>query len=181
MSVGGVVIVLFVLVVFAAIGLLTCGYFLFWVKRKALKTLPVPEKFFRNGLIGGVLLLILLQSAYWLYQIPTEKTRIEIDTVYTACKMLYRQGAYDLAFHYLSPAYRETHTVDDFISDFGYFSADPSWEHLTDLARHRTIDLTGNTAHLVPNGGVWSNAIGFDFEHIKGRWFLTGHIQVYLD
>ena len=114
---------------------------------------------------------------------PGHQDRAVIAERYTQFNESFNNGNYELAYSFMSPDYRQAHTVTDFQSDFDFLAVldgEP-------LRPGYSIRLSGNNkASLTPDGPLWGLGIvwsGYDFklEKIEGVWYLTGEYEFYLD
>jgi hypothetical protein len=72
--------------------------------------------------IGGILLALILIALGFLIVPPGRQDRAAIAERYTQFNESFNNGQYELAYSFMSPAYRQVHTIEDFKSDFDFLA-----------------------------------------------------------
>lgn len=116
-------------------------------------------------------------------QIPSacisEQEKVDIIFRYTEFHESCNQENYEKAYSFMSPDYRQIHTLEQFISDSGTFG-----EEWLELHPNYSLKFSGNRAYLYPQNAAnpffWS---GPEYELIKieGVWYFTGNYTWHLD
>lgn len=119
---------------------------------------------------GGLLL--------WLRASWQEPDKRAIEARYNLWYSALRDQRPAEAYAVMSPAYRASHTLEEFKKQFG---EEPDWLHLNPKNRPR---IHGTKACLIPARNGWQDVGGgpdFAWTKVDGNWFLTGEFDYYVD
>lgn len=125
-------------------------------------------------LAGGILLALALALALPL--LAPWRERMAIAARYTDFRESYNSGEYEQAYSFMSPAYRQIHSIEQFKADFSGFNSGPAVLNLHELDARRSITFVDDKAYLLPDGtGALGPNIGpkFEFEKVEGTWYLS--------
>jgi hypothetical protein len=140
----------------------------------------VPKKIVYPA--GGILFALILVVLGFLIVPPGHQDRVAIAERYTQFNESFNNGNYELAYSFMSPTYRQTHTIETFKSDFDFLAildGEP-------LEPGYSVILFGDKANLCPDGPRWGLGIvwsgrEYELEKIEGVWYFTGEYEFYLD
>jgi hypothetical protein len=104
-----------------------------------------------------------------------------IETRYTEFYDSYRDKNYETAFNYMSPEYRQSHTIEEFIYDFDFLTGG-DWLR---LKSGRSLRISDDKAKLYPRNQwavpfLWAGP-EYSLVKIDGEWYLTGEYIWYYD
>ena len=138
-----------------------------------------PFQFYLWHLFALVLVVALLLSSCLTYRrwqsYVRKRCRQQIETRIDTFNRALTNSDYDGAFEVMSPAYRESHSVSAFKSDFaGRIDLESGW----------LLSFRGGTAWIYPyRAGYFEllNGPEYEMEQIDDEWYLTGAVEWYLD
>lgn len=129
--------------------------------------------------VSGVLLITLFILAFigWRQSQKRNETlnreQAAIDSLYVEFEGYIREGDFANAYKLMSPSYRTTDSLKDFINRFDFLQAQKDYR----LHPHRYLKVEDDQALLFPKDtsipGNW-HGVGFEFQKIEGVWYLTG-------
>jgi len=101
------------------------------------------------------------------------------------CPAVYNHW-YKEAYTYMTPEYRRTHTLNEFVLDeelkFGLYNDIDIWG--CSLDPKYSIDVSGNQATVWPGRNVfmeWYGGPSYEMEQVDGEWYFTGESEWYVD
>jgi hypothetical protein len=132
-------------------------------------------------LVFGVLLFECLICSGILIIQPSEDA--DIAARYAQFQSAIADYKYEIAYQYMSPAYRLGHTIEQFKQERGY-AADDSLG-LTALHPNHCLRVNGEQAILYPRdcSGFLTFWTGYAYElvRVNGEWYFSGNYEWYTD
>jgi hypothetical protein len=131
--------------------------------------------------IGGILLAFGLAALAFPLASSGYRDRTAIAERYTQFYDGYNNGEYEKAYSFMSPAYRQTHTIEKFKSDFDFLGSSNE-----QLRPGHSIRFSNNKAYLYPTDQWWKigllgSGYEFELEKVEGNWYFTGEYNLLLD
>jgi 4-amino-4-deoxy-L-arabinose transferase-like glycosyltransferase len=130
----------------------------------------------------GVIVLVFGSLSY--YQNRQNEAAIEARYL-RFCPAVYNHW-YKEAYTYMTPEYRRTHTLNEFVLDeelkSGLYNDIDLWG--CSLDPKYSIDVSGNQAIVWPGHNAfmeWYGGPSYELERIDGEWYFTGESEWYVD